>query len=115
MNQPKAKIEGNSASAGAGLVLCRKAGERIFVTANSNASDEEILAAMRQGVMITLVEVTGGRRYFDTNVPAGQQSQSKDEPSKGAARIGLKCSKALTIMREEIIPGVVPEIARAYG
>lgn len=112
MNQQKAKIEGNSAGAGAGLVLSRKAGERIFVTADPTASDEDILAAMRQGVMITLVEVTAtGRRHFTTDV-AGQQ---QEEQPKGTARIGLKCSKALTIMREEIIPGAVPEIARAYG
>lgn len=112
MNQQKVKIEGNTAVAGAGLVLSRRVGERIFVTADPKASDEEILAAMRQGVMITVVEVTAtGRRHFTTDVAV----QPQEEPPKGTARIGLKCSKALTLMREEIIPGEVPEIARAYG
>ncbi|WP_408601227.1 hypothetical protein [Pseudomonas sp. PLMAX] len=112
MNRKKVKIEGNTAVAGAGLVLSRRVGERIFVTANPKASDEEILAAAREGVMITLVEVTAtGRRHFTTEV-AGQQ---QEEAPKGTARIGLKCSNALTLMREEIIPGEVPDIARAYG
>lgn len=112
MSQQKVKIEGNTATAGAGLVLSRRVGERIFVTADPKATDADVLAAMREGVMITVVEVTAtGRRHFTTEV-AGQQ---QEEPPKGTARIGLKCSKALTLMREEIIPGEVPEIARAYG
>ena len=112
MSHQKVKIEGSTAVAGAGLVLSRKVGERIFVTADPKATDEEILAAMREGVMITVVEVTAtGRRHYTTDVAGKQQ----DDPPKGTARIGLKCSKALTLMREEIIPGEVPEIARAYG
>lgn len=112
MHQQKVKIEGNTATPGAGLVLARKAGERIFITADPKATDEAVLAAMRQGVMITLVDVTStGRRHYTTEV-AGQQHE---EFPKGTARIGLKCSLALNLMREEIILGETPEIARAYG
>ena len=100
--------KGNSVGEGAGLVLTRKVGERILIGANPKATDEEILAAIKGGMTISLVEVSLPRR------PAGQRMEvngNRREPSharefhggKGSARIGLKAERAISISREEIV------------
>jgi sRNA-binding carbon storage regulator CsrA len=128
MINSQSKAEG--AGARVGLVLSRKTGQNIWIGANESATDEEILAVMRgPGVFIKLVEITSmGRRfhnapvYSDGKAPlpevTGEDTSGMvaiHDGSKGSAKIGINAPDAICILREEIIPGKVPEIARAYG
>ncbi len=111
---------------GAGLVLTRKVGERIIIAANPSATDDEILSAIRSGIVISLVEVSQrkGPREFDNagnRQPLGGRAASKDElgmhatqrkefvKGHGSARIGFKAPLAISISREEILSqGTLP-------
>lgn len=107
---------------GAGLVLTRKVGDKIVIGANENASDAEILDAIRSGIYVTLVEVTPVRRapkrHFSApeNFSNGTGREATPEElsmhlasrkdamaGKGSARIGIKVDRAITIHREEIL------------
>jgi sRNA-binding carbon storage regulator CsrA len=111
-------------------VLSRKNGQNIWIGANADATDAEIIAAMRgPGIFVKLVEITSmGRRYHNAPVYPDGQAPSPDvkgeessgmiaihDGTKGSAKIGINAPDAICILREEIIPGNVPEIARAYG
>jgi sRNA-binding carbon storage regulator CsrA len=107
----------NAAGEGAGLVLTRKVGERIIIGADPKATDAEVLAAIRAGMVVCLVEVAQARRP----IPKGPDRQAPgrdattDEKSmhaaqsrtfiagKGTARIGFKVDRAISITREEIL------------
>jgi sRNA-binding carbon storage regulator CsrA len=128
MGNSQSKTEGVGARVG--LVLSRKTGQNIWIGANKDATDAEIIAAMRgPGVFIKLVEISSmGRRfhnapvYTDGKAPLpevnGEETSGMiaiHDGSKGSAKIGINAPDAICILREEIIPGNVPEIARAYG
>ena len=123
MNNSLSKTEG--VGAGVGLVLSRKTGQNIWIGANPDATDEEILAAARVGVFVKLVEISSmGRKFHNAAVYQDGKFLGADDNSgqidihdgsKGSAKIGIKAPPAICILREEIIPGHVPEIARAYG
>ncbi|WP_274645045.1 carbon storage regulator [Pseudomonas serbica] len=128
MINSQSKAEGTGARVG--LVLSRKTGQNIWIGANADATDEEIIAVMRgPGVFIKLVEITSmGRRFHNAPVYPDHKSPAPEvahedtsgmvaihDGSKGSAKLGINAPKAICILREEIIPGNVPEIARAYG
>lgn len=109
----------NAVGEGAGLVLTRKVGERIIIGADPKASDAELLAAIRSGMVVTLVDVAQARR--SSNPGRGNErdtqgrSASTDEQSmhvaqrgfvagRGTGRIGFKVDRAISITREEILP-----------
>lgn len=100
---------------GAGLVLTRKVGERIFIGADPAASDAEVIAAIRKGMVVTLVEVNQVRRAPSARgTDASGRAASTDEKSmhsaqrnsvggRGTGRIGFKVDRAISITREEIL------------
>lgn len=125
MINSQSKTEGVAARVG--LVLSRKPGQNIWIGANKDATDAEIIAAMRgPGIFVKLVEITSmGRRYHnapvDGQAPLAENGEDTavmiaiHDGTKGSAKIGINAPDAICILREEIIPGNVPEIARAYG
>lgn len=110
----------NPVGEGAGLVLTRKVGERILIGADPQATDAEILNAIKSGMIVSLVEVSLPRRAGHGNRSSEANGNRRDangavinahgrdfHAGKGSARIGLKASRAISITREEIMP-VVP-------
>jgi len=127
MINSRAKKEG---AGGAGLVLSRKTGQNFRIKGDPDATDEEILAAMRgPGINIRLVEITSmGRKFHNAPVHVdgnpSQDSSPRDgavavavyDGTKGSAKIGIRAPTVLAIEREEIIKhDDLPEIARAYA
>ena len=116
----------NAVGEGAGLVLTRKVGERIIISADPKASDAELLETIREGIVVTMVDVTQTRRApapsrgneRDTN---GRPASADDKSMHGAqrgfvagrgtGRIGFKAGRAISITREEILP----QAAQANG
>lgn len=100
---------------GAGLILSRKVGERIIVSADAKATPEQILEAIRAGIVISLVDVNaskGGNNRQDSRISEAQKqkngntSDTLGAPKRsfmGSARIGLKASPFISIAREEIL------------
>lgn len=101
---------------GAGLVLTRKVGERIIISADKTASDAEILETLREGIIVTMVEVTPRRTPASAR---GNEGESKGRPAspeeqsmhgaqrgfgvgRGSGRIGFKAGRAISITREEL-------------
>lgn len=116
----------NAVGEGAGLVLTRKVGERIIIGADPQASDEELLATIRGGIIVTMVDVSQARRAPAPSRASEREAQgrhaSDDEKSmhgaqrggfvagRGTGRIGFKAGRAISITREEILPHVVQAI-----
>jgi hypothetical protein len=78
----------NSAGEGAGLVLTRKVGERIIIGASPDASDAEILDAIRSGLIISLVDVSQPRRGPSTHsryrsLPTSPEPGNVANPTEG--------------------------------
>jgi sRNA-binding carbon storage regulator CsrA len=109
----------NAVGEGAGLVLTRKVGERIIIGADPDATDEQILSAIRGGMVVSLVEVAQARRPIskgqDRQAP-GRDATAEEKSmhaaqaqartfitGKGSARIGFKVDRAISITREEIL------------
>ncbi|MBI6882893.1 hypothetical protein [Pseudomonas putida] len=114
----------NAVGEGAGLVLTRKVGERIIIGADPKASDAEIVAAIRNGVVVTLVEVAqarrapsrGNEREATGRAPSADErmmhaAQKPFVSGRGTGRIGFKGDRAISITREEILP----QAAQANG
>lgn len=104
----------NAVGEGAGLVLTRKVGERIIISADKTASDAEILETLREGIIVTMVEVTPRRTPVSAR---GNDGESKGRPvspeeqsmhgaqrgvGRGSGRIGFKAGRAISITREEL-------------
>jgi sRNA-binding carbon storage regulator CsrA len=86
---------------GSGLILTRRAGERIYVMAKDDASDAEIIAAVREGMIISLLHVSTGMER-DPEMP------------RGTAKLRFQASEHLYIAREELLRDY-KEIDQAYG
>lgn len=107
----------NAVGEGAGLVLTRKVGERIIIGADPEATDEQILSAIRGGMVVSLVEVAQARRPIgkgQDRQPLGRDATDEERSmhaaqartfiaGKGTARIGFKVDRAISITREEIL------------
>lgn len=116
----------NAVGEGAGLVLTRKVGERIIISADPQASDAELLETIREGIIVTMVDVAQTRRApapsRGNERDAKARPASADEKSmhgaqrgfvagRGTGRIGFKAGRAISITREEILP----QAAQANG
>lgn len=75
---------------GAGLILERNRGERIMISADPSASDADLIAALREGLVITVVDI------FEYQHP-------NRKTTRPVAKVGIRASKHLSIAREEII------------
>ncbi len=75
---------------GAGLILTRHRGERIMISADPSATDAELLTALREGLVITVVDI------YDYQHP-------NRKTIRPIAEVGIRASKHLSIAREEII------------
>ena len=87
---------------GVGLMLNRRVGSKVIMTADPEASDEEVLAAIKNGIVLTLVNVSRGTK---PGAKFEERDGSKDLKNAGGARLGIKASKCIFIAREEILPG----------
>lgn len=83
--------EGKKRGSKLGLILFRNPGERIMITADPSASDEEILRALRgNGITLTIVE-------------NGSLQNTHEKKPIHATKIGILAEKSLSILREELI------------
>lgn len=83
--------EGKKRGSKLGLILFRNPGERIMITADPSASDEEILRALRgNGITLTIVE-------------SGEPQNPHAKKPIHATKIGILAEKCLSILREELI------------
>lgn len=85
---------------GIGLILSRYPGEKIMIKAMADASDEEIIKAMRgDGITLTVVDIS------DYKNPASNRERKM-------AKIGINAPKSISILREEILK---KEINKSLG
>lgn len=87
---------------GAGLILARNRGERIMISADPAASDAELLAALREGLVITVVDIY-------------EYQHPNRKTVRPVAEVGIRASKHLSIAREEIINRQNPKKETADG
>lgn len=98
-------------SEGVGLMLNRRVGSKVIIMGNPDATDEEVLEAIREGIVITVVGVdTGMHQKQKDNVVHLNDGNQKDGQIQrrhsnrgGIARIGIKAGSALYIAREELL------------
>lgn len=75
---------------GLGLVLSRYAGEKIIIKAAKDATDQELLDALKKdGIILTMVDM------IDYKHPGHSKSRR-------VAKIGIGAPKSISILREEI-------------
>ena len=85
---------------GLGLILSRYPGEKIMIKAMTDASDEEIIKAMRgDGITLSVVDTS------DYKNPVSNRERKM-------AKIGINAPKSISILREEIIK---KEINKSLG
>lgn len=75
---------------GVGLILARNRGERIMISANPNATDAELLAALREGLTITVVDIY-------------EYQHPNRKTVREVVDVGIRASNHLSIAREELI------------
>lgn len=96
---------------GVGLMLNRKVGSKVIIMSNPNATDEEVLGAIKQGIVLTVVGVDNNTHYKRADGNSLNEDQSmygahsgqRSHKRTGVARIGIKAENALYIAREELL------------
>ncbi|MBB4861311.1 hypothetical protein HNP46_000122 [Pseudomonas nitritireducens] len=88
-------------------VLAIKIGEKLTLKVHPAASDAEIAQAMRQGIWINLADV--GNEQGSRQRP--QEAEGEQRGGAGA-RIGIDASKAISVLREELLTGDTPHAKR---
>lgn len=96
---------------GAGLMLNRKVGTKVIMMSKPDVSDEEILAAMREGIVLTVVGLEQGQNHKQNgnSIHRDEHGQYDNQRNKrhfnrgGVARIGIKAQDAIYIAREELL------------
>ncbi len=99
-----AKHEGSTE--GAGLVLTRKVGQRIILSANEGATDAELLSALRSGIIISVVDVNVGRSQHVARKPvhATLGDSSAQEASGNSAHTARQVPASLSKEATGILP-----------
>lgn len=75
---------------GVGLILARNRGERIMISAKPGATDAELIAALREGLVITVVDIY-------------EYQHPNRKTVREVVDVGIRASTHLSIAREELI------------
>lgn len=97
---------------GVGLMLNRRVGSKVIIKSNPDATDEEVLDAIKEGIVLTVVGVDKGayqkpegnsiQTANDAELNNGQ-ARHRQHNRSGIARIGIKAGSAIYIAREELL------------